>query len=129
MTQEIDTGELIDRASKLAEREGIPLSEAMSRVEDALARPAEAAAMTFTITFTVKRRIAKFLRAAFPPTSKHSTEDRLGAFMPYLLGRLVRENKAMLRPVAEVHKGGAVTVRGSLDEGGGDGAQIDMGGE
>jgi len=126
MTEETSASEMIDRAQNLAKREGIPLSEAMARVEAALAAPSMGEdECTFEITVKLKPRIARWLRSVLPPEGKLTTEDRLAAYLPYLLGRSFRENRDIGRDAAEVTKGQAVTVRGRLVEDG-KGAKVDV---
>lgn len=100
------------RAMEIASAEGVPFADAALRAEAELADPEPDLPCDFTVTFTVKPRVAQWIRETFVATRDASTEQRIAAWLQVVISRARVEAMTMGREYPDIQKGEAVSIPG-----------------
>ena len=101
---------ILARAQEIKAERAISLTEAMILAEEELA-PRPTVPSSFTITISVKPRVARWIVEEFASTKTHTTEERLAAFLSIVLNRSRVTALRFAEEGPEIQEGGAVTLR------------------
>jgi len=108
MTENNDEN-VLARAQEIKAERGVTLVEAMFLADQELT-PAAPMITDFTVTITVKPRVASWIMREFRATATHSVEDRLGAYLTIVLNRARISAMRVQAEPPEIGKGEAVSM-------------------
>ena len=101
---------ILSRAREIMAEHGGTLVDAMLKAEAEL-EPKPEIQTEFTVTFTVKPRVGRWITDVFTPTKDYTMEERIAAYLVTVLTRArvtaIRHNEEP----AEITEGRAVTLR------------------
>ncbi len=97
---------------EIASAEGVPFADAALRAEGELSDLKPDLPCDFTVTFTVKPRVAAWIRETFVATRDASTEQRIAAWLQVVISRARVEAMTMGREYPDIQKGEAVSIPG-----------------
>lgn len=97
-------------AREIQSERGGSLTDAMILAEERL-QPVREIPTSFTVQLDVKPRVARWILDEFKPTDRHTTEDRLAAYLQIILNRTRVTARRAAEEGPDIGEGGAVTLR------------------
>lgn len=114
-TPEITDDQILELAQEIRATHGGTLTDAMIQAEHQLTKSKikDGIDCEFTMTVTVKPKVAKFFREQFPPTARHTTEERIAIWLAQYMNMKRGRVLSATREPGKVGEGEATTVRHS----------------
>ena len=100
---------ILKKANEIVEKGGGSLIDAMIQAEHQLT-PKPDLQTEFTVSFTVKPRIARWILEEFVATDEYTTEERVGAYLAGVMARARTEAIRNGRAALTISTDGATTV-------------------